>query len=66
MGGLLVEFGSKCLDNLQPIRVWRQTSSGGASDAVTAIELNMQGIKDVASRADGDTNTICKRGGVMG
>ena len=64
-GVLLVELGSKGLDNLQPVRVWRQASSGSTSNAVSAVELNMQGIEYVTSRADGDTNTICKRGGVM-
>ena len=64
-GILLVELGSKGLDNLQPVRVWRQASSGSTSYTVSAVELNMQWIKDVTSRADGDTNTICKRGGVV-
>jgi hypothetical protein len=54
-----VEFGSQRLDDLFPVCVRRQAASGCAADAVLAVELHVQGIECMATRTDGDADTVC-------
>lgn len=54
-----MEFGSQRLNDLLPIHMGCQTSSRCATNAMLAIQLNIQGIKGVGSRTNCDPNRVC-------
>lgn len=49
---LRVKFGLERLDDLLPILMRGQTTSGGAADGMSRIELDIEWIKRMAAGAD--------------
>lgn len=53
-----MKFGTKRLNGLLPITVGSQAPSGGTSDAMLAVKLDVEWVIDMTARADGDANAV--------
>lgn len=62
---LLVELGPQRLNNLYPVCMSRQAPARGAANAMLAIKLDIQRVKDVATRADGDLDAVVEGGNAL-
>lgn len=59
-----MELCAQGLNNLFPISMSGQTSSRGAADAMFAIELHIERVEGMSTRADGDSDGVCVLGDV--
>lgn len=57
-----MELGSQGFDDFLPVAVRRETPPRRASDAVFAIELDVEWVIDVTTGADGDADAVVERG----
>src|SRR3569833_1329605 len=58
---LLMKPSPQGLDDRLPICVRRQAPPRRAADAVPTVELDIEGVEDVAPRADGDADAVLLR-----
>src|SRR6187431_3119877 len=56
-----VKLGPQRLQHHHPVTVRGQATSGGAADAMPAVELDIERIDNVAARADGYPDAVLKR-----
>jgi len=56
----------QCLNNKHPIRMSGQTPSRRATNAMLAVQLDIQGIKNVTPRGNRNLNAIIEYGGAFG
>ena len=59
---LLVELGPQAVDDLLPVTMGSQSSPHGWAYTMSAVELDIKGIQNMASWAEGNTDAVCEAG----